>query len=71
MPTHVCPVCGKRHEVSPGLYQLSYGNQLTCGYRCKGAYRRVVLERRLAELERRELEEWLRRPRRQAAAHMD
>jgi len=49
--THICPVCGKRHEVHPVLHQVAYGRQLTCSCRCKAAYRRQVLAKHLHGIE--------------------
>jgi hypothetical protein len=51
MVIHVCPGCGKRHEVHPVLDQLAYGAQLACSGRCKQAYRQAAVARCQAESE--------------------
>ena len=40
---HQCPVCGKRHEVTPARAEMAYGRQLCCGPDCEGE-RRLALE---------------------------
>jgi hypothetical protein len=52
LATHICPVCGKRHEVHPVLHQLANGRQLTCSCRCKAAHRRKILAKHLHGVER-------------------
>lgn len=50
MPIHVCPVCGRRHEVSSVLDRLAYGRFLTCSPKCKTSLAALVRRRTLAEM---------------------
>jgi len=50
MARHICPVCGKAHEVHAVLDQLSYGRPRTCSPHCKSVYPGLVRARVLAEI---------------------
>jgi len=50
MARHICPVCGKSHEVHAILDQLSYGRQKTCSPHCKSVFPGLVRARVLAEI---------------------
>ena len=39
--THVCPVCGASHRVSPARAEMAYGRQLCCSPDCEGERRRA------------------------------
>jgi len=52
MARHICPVCGKPHEVHAVLDQLSYGRYKTCSPHCKSIYPELVRARVLAEMAR-------------------
>jgi hypothetical protein len=45
MVTHVCPICGVSHAVSPVRAQLAYGRQLACSGDCESERRRRRRER--------------------------
>jgi hypothetical protein len=42
MTIHVCPICGKAHEVVPARQLVAWGRQLCCSCDCELERRRRV-----------------------------
>jgi hypothetical protein len=47
MTLHICPVCGKAHEVAPSRQSVAWGRQLSCSCDCEKERRRRVRRRLL------------------------
>ena len=52
MPIHICPNCGKAHNVHPAMDALSWGRQFACCVICEAQRRRDALARNLEILYR-------------------